>query len=268
MRFHEHESKTLLARQGITVPVGRLAHSAVAATAAAVAIGLPVVLKAQVLSGGRMKAGAVRFAETEDEARAAAEAILGLEIAGRKAQGLLVEARVDVAREYYLGVTYDALAKRPLAIVSDRGGIDIEEVAAREPDHVVRWPFSTLLPLSSFAFREAVAALGIAGGDLAPLADVLDRLAQLFLTHDLTLAEINPLAAVTDGSLVALDCHLEMEDEAVARQRSLLEELGIDPGGAPGPRSRAPSSGGRRRSTRWTIGGWPAAWWSSPATWG
>jgi succinyl-CoA synthetase beta subunit len=243
VRFFEHESKALLAREGIAVPVGRLAHSAAEAAAAAGAIGLPVAVKGQALSGGRMKAGAVRFAETEEEAHSAAEAILGLEMAGRKTQDLLVEARVAVAREYYLGVTYDALAKRPLAIVSDRGGIDVEEVAAREPEHVVRRPFSALLPLSSFAFREAVAALGVAGGELASVADVLHRLARLFLTHDLTLAEINPLAVLSDGSLVALDCHLEMEDEAVARQRPLLDELGID---ASGRQARQPSPFERR----------------------
>jgi len=220
-----------------------LAHSAAEAAAAAVAIGLPVAVKAQVLSGGRMKAGAVRFAERREEAHSAAQAILGLEMGGRKPQGLLVEARVAVAREYYLGVTYDALAKRPLAIVSDRGGVDIEEVAAREPEHVVRRPFSALLPLSSFVFRETVAALGIAGGELTSLADVFHRLAQLFLAHDLTLAEINPLAALPDGSLIALDCHLEMEDEAVSRQRALLDELGIDPGGR---QARQPSPFERR----------------------
>ena len=230
MRFFEHESKNLLARRGIAVPVGRLAYSAAEAVAAAVAVGLPVVLKARTLSGGRMKAGAVRFAETQEEARGAAEALLGLEMAGRKPQGLLVETEVDVAREYYVGMIYDPLAKRPLAIVSDRGGIDIEEVAAREPEHVVRRPLSALLPLAPFSFREAVVGLGIAGSELMSLADLLHRLAQLFLTYDLTLAEINPLAVLADGSLVALDCHLEMEDEAVARQRALLDELGIDPG--------------------------------------
>ncbi len=230
MRFYEHESKSLLARQGIVVPAGRLAHSAPEAVAAAAAIGQPVALKAQVLSGGRMKGGAVRFAQTEDEAQEAAEAILGLEVSGQRAASLLVEARIATAREYYLGVTYDALAKRPLAIVSDRGGIDIEDVAAGEPEHVVRRSFSALLPLSPFSFREAVAALGITGGESASVADVLHRLAQLFLAHDLTLAEINPLAALADGSLVALDCHLEMEDEAASRQRALLDELRVDPG--------------------------------------
>jgi succinyl-CoA synthetase beta subunit/citryl-CoA synthetase large subunit len=229
VRFYEHESKSLLVRRGISVPAGRLAHSAGEAAVAAAEVGLPVALKGQVLSGGRMKAGAVRFAETENEARAAAEAVLALKVAGSHPAGVLVEAKVDIAREYYLGVAYDALVKRPLAIVSDRGGIDIEEVAAREPAHVVRRPFSALLPLSPFSFREAVANLGIAGGELASLTDALYRLGQIFLAHDLTLAEINPLAALADGSLVALDCHLEMEDEAAPRQRALLDELGIDP---------------------------------------
>lgn len=229
VRFYEHESKSLLVRQGIPVPAGCVARSAAEAAAAATAIGLPVALKAQVLSGGRRKGGAVRFAETVEEARTAAQAILGLEVAGQRPVGLLVEARVGVVREYYLGVIYDALAKRPVAIISDCGGIDIEDVAAREPGHIIRRPFSALLPLSPFPFREAVAALGVADGELTSLAEVFHRLAQLFLTYDLTLAEINPLAALADGSLVALDCHLEMEDEAVSRQRSLLDGMGIEP---------------------------------------
>jgi succinyl-CoA synthetase beta subunit/citryl-CoA synthetase large subunit len=127
-----------------------------------------------------------------------------------------------------LGITYDAAAKQALAIFSDRGGIDIEEVAAKERQHVARRPFSTLLPPSPFPLRQAVAAVGISGADLAALAGVLHHLVGIFLTYDLTLAEINPLARLADGSYLALDCHLEMEVEAVGRQRALLEELGID----------------------------------------
>ncbi len=230
MRFYEHETKALLTRQGIPVPVGRLVRSAQEAAAAAEGIGLPVVLKAQVLSGGRMKAGAVRFAETVGEAEAATADILGLEVGGRKAASLLVEAKAAVGQEYYLGVTYDAIAKGPVAIFSDRGGVDIEEVAEKEPSHVSRRPFSALLPLD-FPFRQAVVALGVTGRELTNLSDILCRIARLFLEYDLTLAEINPLARLADGSLLALDCHLEMEDEAVGRQGELLEALGIDPAG-------------------------------------
>lgn len=230
MRFYEHEAKALLTRQGIAVPVGRLVRSAREAAAAVEEIGPPVALKAQVLSGGRMKAGAVRFAETVDEVEAAASDILSLEAGGRRPAGLLVEARATVAQEYYLGVTYDAVAKGPVAIFSDQGGVDIEEVADKVPSRVSRRPFSALLRLE-FPFREAVAALGVSGSELTALGDTLRRLAQLFLAYDLTLAEINPLARLPDGSFLALDCHLEMEDEAVARQGELLDALSIDPAG-------------------------------------
>ncbi|MDP3064738.1 MAG: ATP citrate lyase citrate-binding domain-containing protein, partial [Chloroflexota bacterium] len=169
------------------------------------------------------------FAEAAEQVSAAAGAILALELAGRRPAGLLVEAKGEAVQEYYLGVTYDALAKRPVAIFSDRGGVDIEEVAEKEPQHVARRHFSALLPLAQFPLREAIAALGVGGDELVTLTDVLHRLAQMFLAHDLTLAEINPLARLADGSYVALDCHLEMEDEAVGRQRDMLDELGIDP---------------------------------------
>ena len=231
MRFYEFEAKAFLARQGIAIPTGRLARTADEAAGAASSVGFPAVLKSQVLSGGRMKAGAIRFADSAAEAREAAGAILGLEVRGRRPVGVLVEPRAAVAQEYYLGVTYDTLAKLPVAILSDRGGIDIEEVAEKEPEHISRRTFSSLLPLTEFPFKECVAALGFSGGELTTLAGVLFRLARAFLEHDLTLAEINPLARLEDGSYVALDCHIEMEDEAVGRQKALLEALGADPGG-------------------------------------
>jgi succinyl-CoA synthetase beta subunit/citryl-CoA synthetase large subunit len=231
VRFYEFEAKAFLARQGIAIPTGRLARTADEAADAASSMGFPAVLKSQVLSGGRMKAGAIRFAESAAEAREAAGAILGLEVRGRQPVGVLVEPRAAVAQEYYLGVTYDTLAKLPVAILSDRGGIDIEEVSKEEPEHISRHTFSSLLPLTEFPFKECVAALGLSGGELTTLTSVLFRLARALLEHDLTLAEINPLARLENGSYVALDCHIEMEDEAVGRQKALLEALGTDPGG-------------------------------------
>jgi len=231
VRFYEFEAKALLARQGVAIPGARLARTAGEAAEAASSLGFPAVLKSQVLSGGRMKAGAIRFVESAAEAREAAGAILALEIRGRQPVGVLVEPRAAVAQEYYLGVTYDTLAKLPVAIVSDRGGIDIEEVAEKEPGRISRRTFSSLLPLTEFPFKECVAALGIGRGELTALAGILFRLARAFLEHDLTLAEVNPLARLEDGSYVALDCHIEMEDEAVGRQKALLEGLGAEPGG-------------------------------------
>jgi len=231
VRFYEFEAKAFLARQGIAIPAGRLARTPDEAADAASSMGFPAVLKSQVLSGGRMKAGGIRFVESVAEAREAAEAILGLEVRGRQPVGVLVESRAAVAQEYYLGVTYDTLAKLPVAILSDRGGIDIEEVAGKEPEDIARRTFSSLLPLTEFPFKECATALGVSGGELTTLASALFRLARAFLEHDLTLAEINPLARLEDGSYVALDCHIEMEDEAVGRQKALLEALGADTGG-------------------------------------
>ncbi|MBI2912830.1 MAG: acetate--CoA ligase family protein, partial [Chloroflexi bacterium] len=207
MRFYEFEAKQLLAKQGIRLPAGGTAETAQDARRLAAEGGGPVVLKSQVLAGGRMKAGGVKFADTPEEAERAAVDILKLEIRGQLPRCVLVEAKAAVKKEYYLGVTYDALAKLPVMIFSDMGGIDIEEVAETHPDHVAKANFSALLPFSDFRAKELVHSLGIGGGELTALTGVASRLAQLFLRYNLTLAEINPLGALEDGSYVALDCH-------------------------------------------------------------
>ena len=227
MRFYEYEAKSLLRRQGIQVPQHGLATNPEEARGIASDIGFPVVLKSQVLSGGRMKAGGIRFADSSDEAESAASTILNLEINGRKPCGVLIEAKGEVQEEYYLGVTYDTVAKLPVAIFSTWGGIDIEEVAERSPERVGKAHFSTLLPFPDYKMKELVSPLGVTGSDLLTLTAIASRLARAFLQYDLTLAEVNPLARLADGSLVALDAHIEMEDEAVGRQGAILTELGI-----------------------------------------
>ena len=229
MRFYEHEAKKLLAKQRIPVPASGLATSPDEAERIANELGGPVVLKSQVLAGGRMKAGGVRFATSPAEAREAAEAILGLEIQGQKPRGVLVEAQVPAAKEYYVGILYDATAKRPLILFSDLGGIDIEEAAETHPERVARVPFSTLLPFSDFKAKQTIASLGITGPALTRMTPILTRLVGTFLQYGLTLAEINPLAQLEDGSFVALDSHMDMEDEARGRQSALLREFEVDP---------------------------------------
>jgi succinyl-CoA synthetase beta subunit len=236
MRFYEFEAKQILAKHGIPTSKGGLATTADEAQRIAADVGGPVVLKSQVLSGGRMKAGGVKFAGTPAEARAAADAILKLEINGQLPKGVLVEARAAVKQEYFFAVTYDALAKQPVAIFSDMGGIDIEEVAETHPQHVARKHFSSLLPLSDYSMKELVSSLGIAGGQLTALTNIATRLARMFLANDLTLAEVNPLAqldtstglSASDGSFVALDCHLDMEEEARERHKDVLAPFDID----------------------------------------
>jgi succinyl-CoA synthetase beta subunit len=140
---------------------------------------------------------------------------------------VLVDPKADVKQEYYAGVVWDGTAKQPLILFSDMGGIDIEQVAEEHPDHVGRMHVSTLLPVSDFQAKQAIAAAGVTGRPLQRLIPIVTRLAQLFQDGDMTLAEINPLAELHDGTFVALDAHMEMEKEAEGRQRGLLRDLGI-----------------------------------------
>ncbi len=230
MRLYEFESKALLAKQRLPLPDGsRVAGTPAEAGAIAREIAGPVVLKSQVLTGGRMKAGGVLFADRPDECESAAEKILKLEINGHMPRGVLVEGRAPVAQEYYAGVIYDAVAKLPVMIFSDMGGIDIEEVAEKHPQHIAKLHFSTLLPASDFRAKQLVASLGISGSDLNLLTRIVAQLARSFTQYSLTLAEINPLARLEDGSFICLDAHVDMEAEERDRQKAILEELGIGP---------------------------------------
>jgi succinyl-CoA synthetase beta subunit len=227
MRFFEYEAREIVRRAGIPVTDYGFTRDPAEAAQIARRIDGPVVVKSQVLSGGRMKAGGIRFADTPAEAERHASDVLELEINGHLPRGVLVDPRAAVAQEYYAGVVWDGIRKRPVMLFSDMGGIDIEEVAETHPDHVGRGHFSTLLPLSPFQAKEVVASVGVSGSRLNRLVPILTRLAELFLERDLTLAEINPLGELEDGSFVALDAHMEMENEARGRQKDLLDALGV-----------------------------------------
>lgn len=227
MRFYEYEAKQVLADYGVPLPKRQFATNADEVANASSKIGGSVVIKSQVLSGGRMKAGGVQFADTPEEAHNLGKKILNLEINGLLPIGVLVEEKRAIKQEYYAAVTYDARAKRPLIIFSDMGGIDIEEVAERHPEHLSRTHFSANRPFSDYTAKVAVSSVGITGRDLTQLSRIISALAGLFLERDMTLAEINPIAKLDDGSIIALDCHLDMEAEARVTHRKLLEEIGI-----------------------------------------
>ncbi|MCG8591619.1 MAG: acetate--CoA ligase family protein [Proteobacteria bacterium] len=164
MRFYEYESKALFARHRLPLGKSQVVNSADEARQVSADIAGPVVLKSQVLSGGRMKAGAVKFADTPDEAAAHFEAILPIEVNGQKARSVLVEEKTPIAQEYFVSVTWDGRAKKPVVLFSDMGGIDIEEVAETHPEHVSRTHLSTLRPLSDYQAKLAVARTGVSGG--------------------------------------------------------------------------------------------------------
>jgi succinyl-CoA synthetase beta subunit len=227
MRFFEYESRKILERERIPVAPGGYAQTADDAKRIAEEVGGPVVIKSQVLTGGRMKAGGVRFAETPQEAEGDAQEILDLEINGHKARGLLVGAKAEIKQEYYAGVVWDGIRKLPSFVFSPMGGIDIEEVAETHPDKIGRGHISTLLPQSDFQAKQVIASTGVTGSQLNRLVPFLSGLARIFTKYDMTLAEINPLVELTDGKFVALDAHMEMENEARGRHKGLLDELGV-----------------------------------------
>jgi succinyl-CoA synthetase beta subunit len=227
MRFFEYEARALIRRAGIPVTDYGFTTDAAEAGAIARRIGGPTVIKSQVLSGGRMKAGGVKFADTPEQAEAYAQEILALEIGGHMPRGVLVDPRAHVEQEYYAGVVWDGIRKQPVMIFSPVGGIDIELLAEEQPEAVGRRHFSNILPFADFQAKEVIAATGVTGSALNRLVAILARLARLFDMYDMTLAEINPLGRLADGSFVALDAHMEIENEARARHKRLLSELGV-----------------------------------------
>src|SRR4051794_41573333 len=217
MRFFEYEAREIVKRAGIPTTDFGFATSADEARRIAERIDGPTVIKSQVLTGGRMKAGGVQFADGADEAAEHAEAILKLEIGGHMPRGVLVDTRAEVKQEYYAGVVWDGIRKQPVMLFSDMGGIDIEEVAEQHPDHVGRGHFSTIEPFCDHQAKEVIAQTGVTVRQLQRITPILTRLAQLFLDYDMTLAEINPLGVLEDGRFVALDAHMDMENDARPR---------------------------------------------------
>src|ERR1700749_3015659 len=188
MRFFEFEARTIVELAGIPVTKYGFCTTAEEARAAAEEIGGPVVIKSQVLTGGRMKAGGVKFADTPEEAAQHAEQILELEINGHMPRGVLVDPKAEVKQEYYAGGVWDGTAKKPLMLFSDMGGIDIEEVAERHPDHVGKGHVSNLSPMPDFEAKQVIAAPGVTGSQLTRATPVLARLARLFRQNDIPLA--------------------------------------------------------------------------------
>ncbi len=219
MNFEEHAAKPLLKAAGITVPESRLARTADETAKAAQDLGA-VVVKAQVPAGKRGKAGGIKTADSAEEARAAAEKIFGLKIAGHAVEKVLIEERSDIAREFYAAVLNDPATKGPLVMFSTEGGMDIEKVAAATPGKLKQ---SAVDVRRGFGAEDAAALLdGLDIGDgLAAVADVLVKLYDAYRANDAELLEINPLVVTASGAVVALDCKFVIDDSAIKRHREL-----------------------------------------------
>ena len=222
MKLHEFQAKQILARAGIPIPDGRLATTPAEAESAATALGSgPWVVKAQVHSGGRGKAGGIKLAKTAAEARAQAQAILGLEIKGLRVEKVYVERAAKIAQELYLGITLDRDRRRPVVMLSTVGGMDIEEVAESSPEKIARgWP-SPLLGLLPFEARALCFEAEVPERQRDAVADIAQKLYRLYESTDATLLEINPLFIQEDGSVIAGDAKLDVDDSALFRQAEL-----------------------------------------------
>jgi succinyl-CoA synthetase beta subunit len=223
VKLHEYQAKQVLARAGIPIPDGRLVTSPDEAEAAARAIGAPVAVKAQVQVGGRGKAGGIKVARTPAEARDAAKAILGMDIKGLRVEKVYVERAADVDRELYLGITLDRDHRRPVVMLSTVGGMDIEEVAAKSPEKIARgWP-SPLLGLLAFEARALAFEAGVPEKQRDAVAEIARRLFSVAVATDASLVEINPLFVQKDGSVLAGDAKLDIDDNALFRQPELAK---------------------------------------------
>jgi succinyl-CoA synthetase beta subunit len=215
MNFEEHAAKPLLKAAGINVPHGRVAAHADEALEAAKELGGHSVIKAQVPTGKRGKVGGIALVSSPEEARAAAARILGMDINGRHVARVLVDERVPIARELYLAILNDPSTKGPLVIFSAEGGMDIEEIAVRHPESLLRFPVDIRQGLDE---KKLAASLPrIAGRHSSHLVDVVKRLYDVFRAHDAELIEVNPLVVSKSGDLVALDCKFVMDDSGLMR---------------------------------------------------
>jgi succinyl-CoA synthetase beta subunit len=217
MRLYEHEAKAILSRYGIAVPRGTLVTSPEQAFDAAEEIGKPVMVKAQVLVGGRGKAGGILSAENPEKASEVAASLLGRKIGGEDVRKLLVEERLEMTSQFYVGVTVDSAKGCPVAMISSRGGIDIEEAASSDPKSLVTASVNVLEGFREYQARSLARTAGIEGVAAASSGLTLWRLFQIFRTYDAELAEINPFVETTDGRFVAADARLNIDDHALFR---------------------------------------------------
>ncbi|MEU4520202.1 ADP-forming succinate--CoA ligase subunit beta [Amycolatopsis sp. NPDC024027] len=218
MDLFEHEARDLFEKHGVPVPRGRVAADPAAARSAAAALGAPVVVKAQVKTGGRGKAGGVRVVHTADDAEQAADDILGMDIKGHTVHRVLVTEASDISDEYYLSFLLDRAGRTFLAMASAEGGMEIEEVAATRPDALVRVPVDPLTGVDPAAVAAAFPA-DVRG----EVAGVVEKLWEVFVAEDCTLVEVNPLARTATG-IVALDGKITLDDNASFRRSSSFDD--------------------------------------------
>jgi succinyl-CoA synthetase beta subunit len=227
--LYEYQGKELFSRFGIPVSEGRLATTPTEARDATEQLGGPVVVKAQVLTGGRGKAGGIKIAQTSEDAEARAAEILGMDIRGHVVRKLWIERASDIEREYYLSLAFDRSAKKPLFIFTTQGGVDIEEVATSSPEALVRLHVDPLEGYHPWHGRRLVYGAGVEEpSEQKQIMAIAEKLYAAFTGCEAMLTEINPLIVATDGEVRALDSKFTIDDNALFRHPDLAELRDVD----------------------------------------
>jgi len=228
MKLHEYQSKTIFAKYGIPIPKGRVATTADEAKQIAEELGGRVVIKSQVLVGGRGKAGGVKVAKNSDEAAEFAQQILTMTIKGLPVRKVLVDEAALIASEIYFSITNDRAAKKPVMIASAAGGVEIEEVAEKTPEKIIKVHIDPLLGLRDYQARDIAASIDLPRELWRDFSKIAAGLWQVYKDNDAELAEINPLVITKDNKLVALDGKMLIDDNALFRHADLAEIRDID----------------------------------------
>jgi len=228
MKLHEYQSKQIFARYGIPIPKGRVAATAAEAKQIAEELGGRAVIKAQVLVGGRGKAGGIRLAKSPEEAEDLATQILAMDIKGLPVRKVLVDEAANIEKELYLGITNDRAARRPVLIASASGGVDIEEVARKNPEQIHRVHIDPLLGLRDYQWRDVAVGMDLSKDHWRTFGAIAQGLWRVYIDHDATLAEINPLVITNRNQLLALDGKMTIDDNALFRHPDLAEMRDLD----------------------------------------
>ena len=235
MNLHEYQSKRLFAAHGVPIPRGEVASTPQEARAVAEELGVPVVVKAQVLVGGRGKAGGIRLAQTPEEAEQVAGEILGMEIKGLAVTKVLLDEAADIEQEIYLGVVVDRAVRRPVVMASSEGGVEIEEVARTSPEAIHKVSVDPFLGLRGYQTLTLAKGIGLSGAHFRAFDRIAHGLYQTFVDCDASLAEINPLVVTGpgssrggDGGLLAVDGKMALDDNALFRHPELAEMRDVD----------------------------------------
>jgi len=225
LKLYEYEAKSILAKYGIPTPHGGLAINSKQAREIASRLKMPVVIKAQVLVAGRGKAGGILFAQSPEEAERAAEKLLNMNIKGISVKSVWIEEKIPVKKELYFGITTDRFNRCFVAVASSVGGVDIEEVASKTPEKVIKTAIIPQLGLRTFQTRDIARKMGYSGYQMSELGKTLERLYCAGIENDAELIEMNPLTETTDGQFMAADARMIVDDNALFRHQDYRKKL-------------------------------------------